>query len=161
MDHRAPSTIGFEVLARSRGAIPIPFLRGCGLPDTFIYYLPSLLNEPLQFSSCFISYSTEDQVFAQRLYADLQDRGVRCYFAPHHIQGGKKLHEQIDEAIRAHDRLLLILSEDSMNSEWVKTEIANAREKERREGRSCPGFMTGQIRWAGLGVARLSNWATP
>lgn len=65
------------------------------------------------------------------------------------------------KAIRAHDRLLLILSEDSMNSEWVKTEIANAREKERREGRSCPGFMTGQIRWAGLGVARLSNWATP
>jgi hypothetical protein len=52
---------------------------------------------------------------------------VRCWFAPHDVQGGKKLHEQIDQAIRIYDKLLLILSEDSMNSEWVKTEIANAR----------------------------------
>jgi MTH538 TIR-like domain (DUF1863) len=42
----------------------------------------------------------------------------------------EKLHEQIDEAIRLHDKLLLILSEHSMNSEWVKTEIFNARERE-------------------------------
>jgi TIR domain len=42
----------------------------------------------------------------------------------------KKLHEQIDEAIRVYDKLLLILSEHSMNSEWVKTEIANARRRE-------------------------------
>jgi hypothetical protein len=31
--------------------------------------------------------------------------------------------------------LLLILSEHSTNSEWVKTEIANARQREVREGR--------------------------
>jgi hypothetical protein len=29
---------------------------------------------------------------------------------------GKNIHEQIDEAIRVYDRLLLILSEHSMNS---------------------------------------------
>jgi TIR domain len=40
---------------------------------------------------------------------------------------------QIDEAITVYDRLLLILSEHSMNSEWVKTEIANARQREIRE----------------------------
>jgi hypothetical protein len=60
---------------------------------------------------------------------------VRCWFAPHHLQPGKKLHEQIDEAIRMYDKLLLILSQDSMNSEWVKTEIAKARKREIREGR--------------------------
>jgi len=58
---------------------------------------------------------------------------VRCWFAPHDIQGGRKIHEQLDEAIRLHDKLLLILSEHSMNSSWVKTEIANAREREERE----------------------------
>ena len=52
---------------------------------------------------------------------------VRCWFAPHDIQGGRKIHEQIGEAIRVYDRLLLILSEHSMNSEWVKTEIAHAQ----------------------------------
>jgi hypothetical protein len=43
-----------------------------GLPDSLIEYLPSLLNEAIQFFSCFISYSSNDQEFADRLYADLQ-----------------------------------------------------------------------------------------
>jgi hypothetical protein len=127
--HNGPSYVDYTTLARS-GRLPLEFLRGCGLPDPFIDYLPSLINEAIEFYSCFISYSTKDQDFADRLYADLQNRGVRCWFAPHDIQGGKKIHEQIDEAIRRYDKLLLILSESSMNSEWVKTEIANARQKE-------------------------------
>jgi hypothetical protein len=52
-------------------------------------------------------------------------RGVRCWFAPHDIQGGRKIHEQIGAAIRVYDKLLLILSDASMNNSWVKTEIAN------------------------------------
>ena len=66
---------------------------------------------------------------------DLQAKGVRCGFAPHDIKGGRKIHEQIDEAIRLHDRLLLILSEHSMSSEWVKTELAKARKREVKEGK--------------------------
>jgi len=61
--------------------------------------------------------------------------GVRCWFAPHDVQGGKKLHEQIDEAIRLHDKLLLILSPHSVESERVKTEIAKARKREVRDQR--------------------------
>jgi hypothetical protein len=133
-NHLGPSLLDFSTLARS-GPLPLLFLRGCGLPDKLIDYLPSLLNEPIQFYSCFISYSTEDQQFAERLHADLQDKGVRCWFAPHQMQGGKKIHEQIDEAIRVYDRLLLIVSPHSMGSRWVKTEIANARTKELAQGR--------------------------
>lgn len=60
---------------------------------------------------------------------------MRCWFAPHDIAGGRKIHEQIDQAIRVYERLLLILSDASMQSNWVKTEIANARAREEREGR--------------------------
>jgi len=127
--HIGPSTVDHRTLTKS-GTLPLNFLRGCGLPDRLIDYLPTLLNQPIQFYSCFISYSTKDQIFADRLHADLQNKGVRCWFAPHDIQGGRKIHEQIDEAIRIYDRLLLILSEASMNSEWVKTEIAKSRRKE-------------------------------
>jgi len=97
--------------------------------------MQSLIGPALEFYSCFISYSTKDQEFANRLYANLQNQRVRCWFAPHDIQGGKKVDEQIEQAIRIYDRLLLILSEASMNSEWVKTEIANARQREIREKR--------------------------
>jgi uncharacterized protein YjbI with pentapeptide repeats len=133
-DHRGPSKIDFQTL-RISGPLPLSFLRGCGVPDVLIEYLPSLLGQAIQFYSCFISYSTDDQDFADRLHADLQNKGVRCWFAPHDIQAGRKLEEQIDEAIRMYDRLLLILSEHSMRSEWVKTEIARARQKELNEQR--------------------------
>jgi hypothetical protein len=132
--HRGPSTLDYRSLARS-GQLPLSFLRGCGLPDVLIEYLPSILGRPIQFYSCFISYSTIDQLFADRVHADLQANGVRCWFAPHDIRGGRKLRDQIDEAIRVYDRLLLILSDHSMNSEWVNTEIANARQREMREKR--------------------------
>lgn len=110
-------------------------LRDRGLPPRVLEYLPVLIDQAFDFYSCFISYSTLDQEFAARLYSDLQSNGVRCWFAPHDIMPGRKLHEQIDEAIRRYDRLLLILSDHSMSSEWVRTEIANAREREVRERR--------------------------
>ena len=133
--HEGPSTIGIDTIYRSRGCIPEAFLRGCGVPDDFIAYVKSFAGSPIEFYSCFISYSTKDQDFAGRLNACLQNNGVRCWFARHDLQGGRKLHEQIDEAIRLHDKLLLILSPHSMESEWVKTEIAKARRREVREKR--------------------------
>jgi len=131
--HRGPSTIGIDTIYRSQGKIPLAFLRGAGVPENFIEYMGSLTGKALEFYSCFISYSTKDQEFTARLHADLQDNGVRCWFAPHDIQAGKKIHEQIDEAIRRYERLLLILSPNSMNSEWVKTEIREARKRERND----------------------------
>jgi uncharacterized protein YjbI with pentapeptide repeats len=132
--HLGPSIIGVDTLARSSGKVPIKFLQGCGVSKTVIAFFRNL-EKAVQFNSCFISYATEDQPFADQFYTDLQNNSVRCWFAPHAIQGGKKIYEQIDEAIRVYDRLLLILSDASMNSEWVKTEIANARQREIREGR--------------------------
>jgi uncharacterized protein YjbI with pentapeptide repeats len=133
--HRGPSTLDHRTLSRS-GNLPLAFTRGCGLPDSLIDYLPSFIEAgPIQFYSCFISYSEQDQEFANRLHADLQNNSVRCWFAPHNMQAGKKVHEQIDEAIRVYDRLLLILSENSMKSNWVKTEVDHAVQKERNEGR--------------------------
>jgi len=112
-------------------------LRGAGVPEPFIVQMKALVGAmaPIQFYSCFISYSSADQEFAERLHADLQDKGVRTWFAPHDVHAGKKLHEQIDEAIRVHDKLLLVLSPESMASEWVATEIAKARKREVREGK--------------------------
>jgi hypothetical protein len=131
--HRAPSTIGVDTLTKSRGQIPEAFLRGCGVPDTFIAYMRSLTDKAFDYYSCFISYSTRDQAFAERLHADLQAKGVRCWFAPEDMEGGKKLYDQIDQAIRVHDKLLLVLSEHSIGSPWVMTEIRRARKAEARD----------------------------
>ena len=127
---RAPD---YRTLQKS-GPLPLKFLRGVGLPDLFIDYLPSLLNQAIQRYSCFISYSTHDEEFAKRLHADLQDKGVRCWFAPHDLRIGKKILDAVDAAIRLRDRVLLILSEHSINSDWVEDEVTAGFEEERKRG---------------------------
>jgi len=133
--HMAPSPIDIDTIYRSGGKIPESFLEGAGVPENFITYMRSLVVDPFDFYSCFISYSSKDEKFARRLHADLRERKVRVWYAPEDLAGGKKLHEQIDQAIRVYDKLLLVLSENSMNSEWVATEIYKARKRELKEKR--------------------------
>jgi uncharacterized protein YjbI with pentapeptide repeats len=152
--HLGPSMIDYRTLLKSE-RLPLVFLRGCGLPESFITPLPTLLNDPTQHYSVFISYSHQDEPFDQRLYDALQGKGVRCWYAPEDIQGGKKIHEQIDAAIHAYDKLLLVLSDHSMNSEWVKTEIANARRREGTQNRR----MLFPIRLVDFEIIR--NWTYP
>jgi hypothetical protein len=90
-----------------------------------------LKGDAIQFYSCFISYSGKDQVFADRLHADLQNKGVRCWFAPHDLPIGAKTWDAIDEAIRHREKLLLILSQASIASEWVEDEVNKAYAEER------------------------------
>jgi hypothetical protein len=133
--HIAPSVLDYRAIAKS-WPIPTIFMRGCGLPETLIEYLPSIVNEPIQFYSCFISYSTKDGDFVERLYADLQVKGVRCWFAPEDLKIGDLFRQRIDDAIRLHDKLLLVLSEHSVQSGWVREEVESCLERERRENRT-------------------------
>jgi hypothetical protein len=135
VSHEGPSEISISTIYRSHGQISKAFLRGCGVPESFIAYMVLLPSEAIQYYSCFISYSTRDQAFAERLYNDLQGKGVHCWVAPEDVAGGKKLYEQIDQAIRLHDKLLLVLSEHSIGSQWVMTEIRHARRAEERDKR--------------------------
>lgn len=133
--HAGPSTIDVDTLYKSKGMISEAFLRGCGVPDGLIANLPSLLGsqQAIQFYSCFISYSHNDEELVNRLCSRMRDEGLRVWYAPEDMKGGRKIHEQIDEAIRMHDKLLLVLSEHSMASEWVATEIYHARQREVNE----------------------------
>lgn len=128
-DFTGPCAIDFRTLLKSKN-LPVSFLRGCGFPDSFIEYLPSLIGNAIEFYSCFISHSSKDKEFANRLYADLQNEGVRCWFAPEDLQIGAKIRPTLDEKIRLHDKLLIILSENSIESDWVEKEVEAAFEKE-------------------------------
>jgi TIR domain/Pentapeptide repeats (8 copies) len=135
--HEGPSSIGVDTFYKSAGKIPEAFLRGCGIPDDFITFIPSHfgVQQAIQFYSCFISYNRRDEEFARRLYSRMRYEKLRVWFAPEDMKGGQKLFEQIERAIQLHDRLLLVLSESSMQSEWVIAEIQRARETEIKEGR--------------------------
>jgi TIR domain/Pentapeptide repeats (8 copies) len=130
-NHHGPSIVDFRTLKRSAD-VPAEFLRGVGFSDEYIEYVPSLLSRAIELYSCFISYSTRDEDFAKKLYGDLQKKGVRCWFAPHDLVIGGKLLDEIDAAIRMRDKVLLILSKHSIDSDWVEDEVTKAFEEERR-----------------------------
>lgn len=77
--------------------------------------------------SCFISYSHKDEPFAKKLYSYMKKRNLNVWLATEDLGDGK-IHEQIERSIRVYDKLLLVLSNNSMSSEWVKTEIRWANE---------------------------------
>ncbi len=82
--------------------------------------MKSLAGNPIEFYSCFISYSSQDDDFARRLHADLQQSKVRCWFAPEDLKIGDKFRPRIDESIRVYDKLMVILTEHSIASPWVE-----------------------------------------
>lgn len=133
--HESPSTVGIDTIYRSQGKIPEVFLRGVGVPDSFITYMHSLTDDAIQYYKCFISYSSKDDEFARRLYDNLQGQGVRCWFAPEDLKWGAETRQGIDHAIRLHDKLLLVLSEHSVASRWVQKEVETAFEEEQRQGK--------------------------
>lgn len=148
--HGGPSIIDHRTLQRS-GPLPPDFLRGVGLSDLEIevaklygrdlgndqitditYEIARIRSEqPIQFYSCFISFSFKDDEFAHRLYADLQDEGIRCWFAPHDMPIGARVRDTLDVLVRTHDKLLVILSGNSIESDWVEEEVEIAFEEER------------------------------
>jgi TIR domain-containing protein/pentapeptide repeat protein len=136
VEHLGPSIVGVETIYRSGGNIPEAFLRGVGFPEDFIVYLRSLAGRAVDFYSCFISYSSLDEEFAERLHADLISKGVRCWFAPEDLKIGSRLRPTFDEAIRVHDKLMVLLSEHSVKSPWVEKEVETAFDKERQQRRT-------------------------
>lgn len=129
--HTGPTTVGIDTIYLSGGEIPERFLREAGVPHQFVTYMKSLVINPIEYYSCFISYSSKDEEFAELLHRDLQAKFVRCWFAPEDLKIGDKFRVKIDEAVRIYDKLLLVLSENSIESPWVEEEVEAALEKER------------------------------
>lgn len=159
VNHYGPSILGIDTLARSRGKIPELFLQGCGLSDADIEYSklynPELMNHErsrilyriydlqasraIQISHLFISYSHEDSQFVDKVGMRLSENGVRYWRDTYDMKAGR-MEKQIDRAIRQNPTVLLVLSQNSLDSDWVEHEVRTARELEKDLGRDvlCP-----------------------
>jgi uncharacterized protein YjbI with pentapeptide repeats len=138
VEHSYPSTIGIDTIYKSRGKIPEVFLRGGGVPEEFITYMHSLTaaGKPIQFYSCFISHSSKDQRFCDRLFADLQMKGVRTWYFPEDAKWGEPVWSETDRSIKIYDRLVVVCSKSSLQSGPVLREIERSLNREDREGKS-------------------------
>ena len=104
-----------------------------------------------KYPSCFLSHSTKDSEFVQPLFAALDTEGVSCWYAPEDMKIGSDLRETLDLAIHKRDRLLLVLSENSVHSPWVQREAERALDEESRRKQD------GRTDWRVLYPIRLDD----
>jgi len=118
--HDGPSELGTHSLLRYGHEMPSGFLRGVGLPDSFIRYLPSIISSarPVDFYSIYICASAADAQLASRLHNDLQNAGVRCWFRH---AGGEAA--DLDQAIHLHDRSIVLWSANARSDAAVRSEL--------------------------------------
>jgi len=162
--HDRPSSIGMETLINFRGRVPKEFLRGCGLSDWEIesakLYQPGLsakegdeilyrihdlrFGQALQINPLFISYSHKDSAFVDAMEKHLDKKGIRFWRDIHDATAGR-LEKVVDRAMSQNPTVLLVLSKNSVQSDWVEHEARSARELEKELKRDvlCPVALDG------------------
>ena len=156
--HSGPSVIDHRTFSLS-GELPDVFLRGVGLQDWQIenakLLQPGLSNaeineiiyrvydlrahQAIQISPLFISYSHANSSFVDIIDKKLVVKGVRFWRDIHDMKAGK-MEKQVDRAMRLNQTVLLVLSKESVYSDWVELEATKARKIEKERGKDvlCP-----------------------
>ncbi len=74
----------------------------------------------------FLSHSSRDKQFIRKLAADLTENGIDVWFEEQKILVGDSITEKIGQGLAQSDFFVIALSENSVNSAWVKKELSNA-----------------------------------
>jgi len=81
----------------------------------------------------FISYSREDTVKQRRVIKELRERGINLWVDIENLTPGTPTWErEIEKAIRGATGIIVLLSPESNNSEWVRREISFGEQHRKR-----------------------------
>ena len=128
-------TMRLRWTGQSRAAFERQYLTG----SFYLYHSFSVIvAQPLSFTlACkkndmthqydiFISYSHHDSQLAESIYSKLNDTGMRCFLAEKDIAAAERWEDRIRDALRASQRILLLITPNSKDSHWVVAESGAA-----------------------------------
>ena len=76
--------------------------------------------------SLFLSHSSVDKPFVEKLAQDLVQVGINVWFDKWAINVGESLTWRVMEGVQENDYFALVLSPDALASEWVRNELSAA-----------------------------------
>ncbi|MBL8164959.1 MAG: toll/interleukin-1 receptor domain-containing protein, partial [Anaerolineae bacterium] len=80
----------------------------------------------------FISYSRRDTAFVRQLFEALKQQGREAWVDWQGIDYSTRWWEEICQGIERADNFVLVISPDSLTSEYCQREIAHARQHNKR-----------------------------
>ena len=104
----------------------------------------------------FLSYSREDEAYARRLANALEHAGYTIWWDAL-IEGGETYSRSISEALEKADAVIVLWSARSVESDWVRDEAAQGRERHRLVPLSIDGSKP-PLGFRQYQVIDLSHW---
>ena len=127
--HGAPSSVGTDTLLltyEGAGNRLTADLRGffikAGVPASLLDVLPRIASE-VRYHSAFIAYGEPDRAFAERIYGDLQGKGVSCWTYAMDATPGKPTWHEIGQKRREAGKFIVLCSFEGLDKAGPKKEI--------------------------------------
>ena len=173
VQHEGPSSIGTDTLLltyRGAGNRLTPELRDffikAGVPASLLEALPAIANE-IRYHSAFVAYGEPDRAFAERIYGDLQDKGVSCWMYAMDATPGERTWHEIGQKRREAGKFIVLCSAEGLVRDGPKKEIEEQMDDDpdkiipisRDDLWKAPGF---EVRRAGRDLKPFlveRNWA--
>ena len=86
----------------------------------------------------FLSHSSEDQDFAESIASVVRGHNIPVWYSDTDITGSQQWHDEIGDALRRCDYFCVVLSQNSVDSMWVKRETLYALEQAEYEDSIAP-----------------------
>jgi len=74
----------------------------------------------------FLSHSSHDAEVTSRVAETLRNHGIPVWYSATNIRGAQQWHDEIGRALKRCDFFIVLLSNHSIASEWVKRELSYA-----------------------------------
>ncbi len=104
----------------------------------------------------FISHASADDRFVAELRWQLEAHKLPVWVDSRKLRGGSVLAREIEQAIEDARQFIVVLSPDTVNSDWVRREVRKALEVAKR--RSADGYRVIPLLLPGMRPTALSNW---
>ena len=97
----------------------------------------------------FLSYAHSDLAVARQVATQLEDAGHKVWFADDAIFMGKNFALEAGKALEKSDAMVVLISPESMKSDWVRRDIDFALSAPQYRGRLIPVIVkpTAKIPW--------------
>ena len=104
----------------------------------------------------FISHASADDNFVKELRIALEENRLSVWADSRNLRGGGKLAPEIETAIAQARHVIVVLSPNTINSPWVRREIQQALQVEKR--RKVDGYSVIPLRLPGVQPSALPLW---